>query len=95
MHKVTYFSLTSCGTTAVNTAIPHLIDVNLRLEKRSLSVSLVNEFSFSTGPIISLIVSKKLQNVMGNSEHYHLPEWLADVTKLVNTANARASAMAD
>jgi hypothetical protein len=70
MHKGTYFSLTSCRTIAVNAAIPHLFDVNLLHEKPSLCVSLVNELSLSTGPIISLNVFKKLQNMTENSEHW-------------------------
>jgi hypothetical protein len=72
--KPTHISVT-WGTTAVNTAIFHLINVNLLKEKSSLGDSLVSELSFSAFRTFHCKVINftnripNLQNVMENSDY--------------------------
>lgn len=49
--------------------------------------SLTFDFVFIAGPTISQSLFKKLQAVMKNSENFYTTELLANVTKIVNTAN--------
>jgi hypothetical protein len=52
---------------------------------------LTNQILAFALPIISIIIFRKLQNVMKNSDHTTiLPEWLVEMTEFVNMASARA-----
>jgi hypothetical protein len=74
---------------------PPLIDVNWLHETQSIlwltNPVLTFALLFIVGPIILQILFRKSQNMIKSSEQwydYTLPEWLADVTDLVNISNA-------